>query len=358
MLVIANTTSSKSKSGASKKSSDDILISGRRTSATSRGTSSSQRAKPSTSTTSRSTSQTQRKPTTAAKRKRKKKSSDSGAKAFLCIMLIALATFVAVVCIKGTDSGILSGTDTTIAPTNAVSDGGNSTDNGNDVPVQGQVDNNSSNGNDSDKGNDNSSQEDKPSFYNPATVTDCSFDTVVVNRNYRIPESYEDTLDLVYVCGSNQRLQRDVAVQYEAMYNAALEDGIYLTPCSGYRSYETQVSLYNNKVNQKLNEGYSEEEAPIQAATVVMVPGSSEHNLGYAMDIVCVDEWFEDTDEFAWLMENAEDYGFILRYPEDKQDVTMVIYEPWHWRYVGVDAAKKINASGLTLEEYYGKSAK
>lgn len=355
MLIIAGTTNSKSKSGASKKSSDDILISGRsRQTTNSRGTSSSQTARRSTAqTTSRSTSQPQRKPTTSAKRRKKKKSSDSGAKAFLFLMLLAVAVFVAVVCIKGADSDTLSTTETTVSPSQDITDGNNSTDGNDDLPVQGQVNNNG----DTDTGDDNTTQEDKPSFYNPATVTDCSFDTVVVNRNYRIPESYEDTLELVYVCGSNQRLQKDVAVQYEAMYSAALEDGIYLTPCSGYRSYDTQVSLYNNKVNQKLNEGYSEDEAPIQAATVVMVPGSSEHNLGYAMDIVCVEEWFEETDEFAWLMENAEDYGFILRYPEDKQDVTMVIYEPWHWRYVGVDAAKAINASGLTLEEYYGKSA-
>lgn len=267
-------------------------------------------------------------------------------------MLIAIAVFVAVVCIKGTDSDILP-SDTTAQSAQTDTDNINLS-NGSDLPVQGSPDS-SVTDNNSDQDDDSSGS--KPSFHNPATVTDCDFATVVVNRNYRIPESYEDTLDLVYVCGSNQRLQKDVAVQYEAMYNAALEDGIYLTPCSGYRSYETQVELYNNKVNQKLNEGYSEEEAPIQAATVVMVPGSSEHNLGYAMDIVCVEEWFETTDEFAWLTENAEDYGFILRYPEDKQDITMVIYEPWHWRYVGVDAAKAINASGLTLEEYYGKSA-
>lgn len=294
-------------------------------------------------------SQPQRKPASQTSRK-KKKSSDAKAKTFLFVMLIAIAVFVAVVCITGADNDMLSTSDTTQTSANAQTSETNGTTSA-DVPVQGTVAD-GNNEQDQDEVQDN-----KPSFYNPATVTDCNFATVVVNRNYRIPESYEDTLELTYVCGSNQMLQKDVAVHYEAMYNAALEDGIYLTPCSGYRSYETQTELYNNKVNQKLNEGYSEEEAPIQAATIVMVPGSSEHNLGYAMDIVCVDEWFEDTAEFDWLMENAEDYGFILRYPEDKQDITMVIYEPWHWRYVGVEAAKEINASGLTLEEYYGKSA-
>ena len=85
-----------------------------------------------------------------------------------------------------------------------------------------------------------------------------------------------------------------------------------------------------------------------------MPPGSSEHNLGYAMDIVCVEEWFENTEEFRWLTENAADYGFIMRYPKDKQDITKVIYEPWHWRYVGVEAAKEMKEKNLTLEEYLG----
>lgn len=190
---------------------------------------------------------------------------------------------------------------------------------------------------------------------NPVIVTDCSFATAVVNRNYRIPSSYDP--DLVYVCGSGERLQREVAAQYEAMYNAGRADGVTLTPCSGYRSYSTQETLYNRKVDLFTSQGYSYDEAKVQAATIVMIPGSSEHNLGYAMDIVCVEEWFEDTAEFRWLMEHAADYGFILRYPEDKQEITKVIYEPWHWRYVGVETAKAIKASGLVMEEYYGKSA-
>ncbi len=194
-----------------------------------------------------------------------------------------------------------------------------------------------------------------PSFNNPETVTDCSFDTVVVNRNYRIPSTYEP--ELVYVCGTGERLQTEVAKQYEAMFDAGMKDGVTLTPCSGYRSYNKQVTLYQRKVDFYKGQGYSEDEAKVKAATIVMVPGSSEHNLGYAMDIVCVEEWFETTPEFKWLMANAADYGFILRYPKDKTDITMVIYEPWHWRYVGVEAAKAIKASGLTLEEYYGKSA-
>ena len=184
------------------------------------------------------------------------------------------------------------------------------------------------------------------------TIDEEKWHLTLVNSGYRISDSYSP--DLVYVCGSGERLDRKVAEHYEKMYNAALEDGVTLTPCSGYRSYETQERNYNRKIDFYVGQGYSYDDAKIKAATIIMPPGSSEHNLGYAMDIVCVDEWFEDTDEFKWLQENAADYGFIMRYPKDKQDITKVIYEPWHWRYVGVETAKELKESGLVLEEYMG----
>ncbi len=184
------------------------------------------------------------------------------------------------------------------------------------------------------------------------TIDEVNWHLTLVNSSYRIPDSYEP--DLVYVCGSGERLDKKVAEHYEAMYNAAKNDGVNLTPCSGYRSYELQERNYNNKVSFFESQGYSTEDAKVKAATIIMPPGSSEHNLGYAMDIVCVDEWFEDTAEFKWLTENAAEYGFIMRYPKDKQDITKVIYEPWHWRYVGVELAKELKNSGLVLEEYMG----
>lgn len=184
------------------------------------------------------------------------------------------------------------------------------------------------------------------------TIDENNWNLTLVNSGYRIPDNY--TPDLVYVCGSSERLDSRVAKHYENMFEAASKDGVYLTPCSGYRSYERQEINYNNKIGYYESLGYSKEDAAVKAATIIMPPGSSEHNLGYAMDIVCVDEWFEDTDEFQWLMKNAQDYGFILRYPKDKQDITKVTYEPWHWRYVGVEAAKEMKASGQILEEYLG----
>ena len=90
------------------------------------------------------------------------------------------------------------------------------------------------------------------------------------------------------------------------------------------------------------------------AATIILPPGTSEHNAGLAMDICSLEQSFDKTAEFRWLNEHAADYGFILRYTEEKQDVTKKIYEPWHWRYVGVENAKAIKASGKCLEEYLG----
>lgn len=189
---------------------------------------------------------------------------------------------------------------------------------------------------------------------NPAIISidEENWHLTLVNSSYRIPEDYHP--DLVYVCGSSERLDKKVAEHYEKMYDAAKKEGIELTPCSGYRSYELQERNYTRKVEFFESQGYPTDEAKLKAATIIMPPGSSEHNLGYAMDIICVEEWFEDTDEFRWLQKNAADYGFILRYPKDKQDITKVIYEPWHWRYVGVELAKELKSSGLVLEEYMG----
>ena len=194
----------------------------------------------------------------------------------------------------------------------------------------------------------------KGTIDNPVVITidENLWHLTLVNSSYRIPDSY--TPDLVKVCGSQESLDRKIALEYEKMYAAALIDGVTLTPCSGYRSYELQEKNYNNKIKFFEAQGYSTEDARVKAATIIMPPGSSEHNLGYAMDIVCVEEWFENTEEFRWLSENAADYGFIMRYPKDKQDITKVIYEPWHWRYVGVEAAKEMKEKNLTLEEYLG----
>ena len=126
---------------------------------------------------------------------------------------------------------------------------------------------------------------------------------------------------------------------------------------SGYRTMDDQIRIYNREIEDRMAKGLSREEAEKSAATAVAVPGTSEHQLGLAVDIVDTGSW--SLDEFQadlpaqkWLIANSWEYGFILRYPEGKTDVTGIIYEPWHYRYVGRELAKELHDLGLTLEEY------
>lgn len=177
----------------------------------------------------------------------------------------------------------------------------------------------------------------------------------LVNRDYILPEDYEVQLAPA-VTDDPDGIQLDyrVAPHYNEMYLAAKADGIDLVPISGYRSLTRQKNNFERKINKYIDEGYGKIEATQMAAKIILPPGTSEHNAGLAMDICSLEQSFENSAEFKWLSENAADYGFILRYPEDKQDITKIIYEPWHWRYVGVEAAKAMKASGQCLEEYLG----
>lgn len=144
------------------------------------------------------------------------------------------------------------------------------------------------------------------------------------------------------------------AISYlKNMINAMYKDGITkIWVQSAYRSYEKQEELFNNKVNYYKNKGKTQQEAETLAQTVVQRPEMSEHNLGLAADFNTVTNEFEKTKAFEWLEENAQDYGFILRYPKDKQAITGITYESWHWRYVGAEHAKVIKEKGFCLEEY------
>jgi D-alanyl-D-alanine carboxypeptidase len=192
--------------------------------------------------------------------------------------------------------------------------------------------------------------------FNPKT-TDVNVDLskLIINANYALPDNYKPTLAEA-VKGSDVQLDYRVAPYYQAMYDAAKADSITLTPVSGYRSYEKQTTNFENRIQQYMSDGMTKKEATIEAAKIIMLPGSSEHNAGLAMDICSLSESFENTDEFAWLSEHAADYGFILRYPKSEaaKAITGVTYEPWHYRYVGVAAAKEITQKGITLEQYVG----
>ena len=146
-----------------------------------------------------------------------------------------------------------------------------------------------------------------------------------------------------------------VAVQ--TMLADGEKEGMHFKISSAYRTLERQTALYQQKVADLLATGYTQPDAEAVAATLVSPPGTSEHNLGLGIDIIAattvvMDETFEQTPEFKWLTENCTKYGFILRYPKDKEDITKVTYEPWHFRYVGLEDAKRIAEQGVCLEEY------
>ena len=141
------------------------------------------------------------------------------------------------------------------------------------------------------------------------------------------------------------------------MIQAAQEDGVELMLCSAYRSIEKQQQLFDRSQQTYMAQGMSEEEAYAKTATETAIPGTSEHQTGLAADIVTptyqmLNAGFADTPAGKWLADNAVEYGFVLRYPQDKQEVTGIIYESWHYRFVGKTHAKLMKESGLCLEEY------
>lgn len=173
----------------------------------------------------------------------------------------------------------------------------------------------------------------------------------VVDSSRQIPYGYEPKL--AYITGSYHQMDYRVAPYYNKMYEDALKDGAVLTAYSGYRSYERQKSNFESQLSDYMSDyGMSYTEAYRLTATEIMPAGCSEHNLGLAMDIVSTSSGFSDTYEYKWLKENAHKYGFIERYTAEKQHITGVIPEPWHWRYVGVKHATFIRQTGLCLEEY------
>ena len=151
-----------------------------------------------------------------------------------------------------------------------------------------------------------------------------------------------------------------IMTDLEEMFAAAQAAGRNPIICSAFRSWDTQEYLYQNKIQRVMaEEGLSEEEATVEAGTVVAIPGTSEYQIGLALDIVSseymnLDEKQMETEDQQWLMENSWKYGFILRYPLGKSDITGIIFEPWHYRYVGKEAAKEIYEQDITLEEYLG----
>lgn len=176
----------------------------------------------------------------------------------------------------------------------------------------------------------------------------------LVNFENTIPKDWK--VDLVQL-NNGQSVDWRIYDDLIAMLQAAKSKGLNLLICSSYRTNEKQEQLYQNKVSEYLSQGYSKVEAGDKAVFWVARPGTSEHQLGLAVDIVStknqrLDRSQENTVEQQWLIQNSWKYGFILRYPTNKNSITGVGYEPWHYRYVGKEHAKKINELGVCLEEY------
>lgn len=180
---------------------------------------------------------------------------------------------------------------------------------------------------------------------------------ILVSRTHPITEDYPiETKECGSATAINKTLQTEAADAFLSMQAAAAKDGVDVRMQSGYRSVSYQKKLYDNKTQYYRDKGLSEAAAREKAAVIVNPPGCSEHNCGLAADLnspehTTLDTGFADTAAFRWLCENAEQYGFILRYPKEAESVTGITYEPWHWRYVGAENAALLNQSGLCLED-------
>ena len=157
---------------------------------------------------------------------------------------------------------------------------------------------------------------------------------LIANKTYSLPETFNPGT-----------LHPDAKAAFEQMKADAAAEGLKLKIVSGYRSYRDQINAYTK---------FSKRDGQDAADRYSARPGHSEHQTGLAMDINSVYKSFADTPEGIWLAANCTKYGFILRYPEDKEAVTGYMYEPWHIRYVGVETAAVISESGLCLEEFLG----
>jgi len=175
----------------------------------------------------------------------------------------------------------------------------------------------------------------------------------LINADNPLPEDYDSRIreHLVEIDPKYRnnnyvtQIHKSVYPYITAMVANAQKDGVDLRVWSPFRSHAIQADLFQKQVTK-----WGGDEA--KAASIVARPGTSEHNTGFCADFNTSNDWFEDTAMFTWMCENAEDYGFILRYPKDKISETGVIYESWHWRFVGINAAKEINRLGVTLEKY------
>ena len=182
---------------------------------------------------------------------------------------------------------------------------------------------------------------------------------ILVNNNLPLAETPAPALAAADDAGV--QLEEQAAEAYRAMAAAAAQVGIQLRLAGGYQTPEQAQQAFDACKQGYLDDGMSDAEADARAASIVPRPGCNESVTGFAAEILAEgydtkDTGFADTDAFRWLSAYAADYGFILRWPEDRQAATGMVFEPWHWRYVGVENARAMFASGLSLEEFLAVS--
>lgn len=200
-------------------------------------------------------------------------------------------------------------------------------------------------------GSENGSGGDRTAMADPESVA------VLINKQFALPDEYEPK-DLVYPDVrftfkdkiEKRMMRKEAASALKELFAGAEKDGVYLAGVSAYRSHSTQTALFNR---------YVEKDGEEVAKTYSAVPGHSEHETGLAIDVsgsdgkCAAESCFGDTKEAAWLADHVTEYGFIIRYPEGKEEITGYKYEPWHLRYVGKEIAADIGERNITLEEYY-----
>lgn len=199
---------------------------------------------------------------------------------------------------------------------------------------------------------------------NNINVSENKNETKIENKNKEIDDwrlvlvNYENTLskdfepELSSIDKTREFDSRAIEYLMQMLQDMKNQGYRNIWPQSTYRSVARQEEIFNKKVENYMATGKNREESERLTLQIINKPGTSEHNLGLAVDFNNVDYKFEQSKEYEWLVNNAEDYGFVLRYPKEKKDITKVDCEPWHWRFVGEENAKKMNELDMCLEEY------
>ena len=190
-------------------------------------------------------------------------------------------------------------------------------------------------------------------FTSVSTQSETLWNLILVNDNNALPKNYKPELTTL---SNGVQVDTRIYPDLQSMFDEMRAEGVYPIVGEGYRSEKQQKDMMQEKIDAYIADGYSKNEARKEAEKWVAKPNYSEHQLGLALDINADKSKCDNDTVYQWLAQNAYSYGFILRYPEDKVDITGIDYEPWHYRYVGKEAAQEILSKGVCLEEYLGKA--